>query len=128
MLETLDRLCKGEGKPGDVEQLQHLAEVVKEQSLCGLGSTAPNPVLTTIRYFRDEFDAHVQGRCPSRKCKALIKYVITDRCNGCTKCAQGCPMGAIEMKPYEQHEIDLALCVRCDNCRQVCPVDAVEVE
>ena len=128
MLEILDRLCKGGGKPGDVEQLQHLAEVVKEQSLCGLGSTAPNPVLTTIRYFRDEFEAHVQGRCPSRKCKALIKYVITDRCNGCTKCAQGCPMGAIEMKPYEQHEIDPALCVRCDNCRQICPVDAVEVE
>jgi NADH-quinone oxidoreductase subunit F len=128
MLETLDRLCKGEGKPGDVEQLQHLAEVVKEQSLCGLGSTAPNPVLTTIRYFRDEFEAHVEGRCPSRKCKALIKYVITDRCNGCTKCAQGCPVGAIEMRPYEQHEIDLELCVRCDNCRQVCPVDAVDVE
>jgi len=128
MLETLNRLCTGEGKPGDIEHLEHLAKVVKEQSLCGLGTTAPNPVLTTLRYFRDEFEAHIQGRCPARKCKGLITYTITDKCIGCTKCAQECPAGAIAMKPYEQHEIDSELCVRCDNCRRICPVDAVEVE
>jgi NADH-quinone oxidoreductase subunit F len=128
MLEILNRLCDGGGKQGDIEKLEHLAKVVKAQSLCGLGSTAPNPVLTTVRYFRDEFEAHVQGRCPARKCKGLITYTITDRCNGCTKCAQECPVGAIAMRPYEQHEIDSALCVRCDNCRQICPVDAVDVE
>ena len=128
MLETLNRLCDGEGKPGDIEQLEHLAKIVKEQSLCGLGRTAPNPVLTTVRYFRDEFEAHVEGRCPAHKCKRMITYVITDQCIGCTKCAQECPVGAIEMKPYEQHEIDSELCVRCDNCRQICTVDAVSVE
>jgi len=128
MLEILNRLCEGEGKPGDIEQLEHLAKVVKTQSLCGLGKTAPNPVLTTLRYFRDEFEAHVEGRCPAHKCKGLITYTINDTCIGCTKCAQECPADAIAMKPYEQHEIDTELCVRCDNCRQVCPVDAVEVE
>ena len=128
MLEILNRLCDGGGKQGDIEKLERLARVVKAQSLCGLGSTAPNPVLTTVRYFRDEFEAHVQGRCPARKCKGLITYTITDRCNGCTKCAQECPVGAIAMRPYEQHEIDSTLCVRCDNCRQICPVDAVDVE
>jgi NADH:ubiquinone oxidoreductase subunit F (NADH-binding)/Pyruvate/2-oxoacid:ferredoxin oxidoreductase delta subunit len=126
MLEILERLCAGQGKSGDIEELQHLAVVAKKGSLCGLGKTAPNPVLTTIEYFRDEYEAHINGNCPAGKCKALIKYDITDKCNGCTLCAQHCPADAIEMRPYEQHEIDQDKCIRCGACFQVCPEDAVE--
>jgi NADH:ubiquinone oxidoreductase subunit F (NADH-binding)/Pyruvate/2-oxoacid:ferredoxin oxidoreductase delta subunit len=128
MLEILGMLCRGEGKAGDLEQLEELAHRVKQQSLCGLGKTAPNPVLTTLRYFRDEFEAHIQGRCPAGKCKPLISYRITEECIGCTKCAQVCAPGAIPMKPYEVHQIENNLCTRCDNCRVVCPVNAVIVE
>jgi NADH-quinone oxidoreductase subunit F len=128
MLDMLTRLCEGDGKPGDIDKLEHLARVVKSQSLCGLGKTAPNPVLTTIKYFRDEFEAHIEGRCPVGKCKGIITYSITDECIGCTKCAQECPVGAIDMRPYQKHEIDAEKCIRCDGCRQVCSVDAVKVE
>ncbi|NLN94299.1 MAG: 4Fe-4S binding protein [Candidatus Hydrogenedens sp.] len=128
MLEILDRLCAGEGKAGDIEQLLELADIMKSMSLCGLGKTAPNPVLTALRYFREEFEAHINGKCPAGKCKALIHYYITDDCIGCTKCAQVCPSGAIAMKPYEVHHIDDDLCVRCGECYQICPVDSVKVE
>ena len=128
MLEILDRLCQGEGKAGDLEQLEELAHVVQRQSLCGLGKTAPNPVLTALRYFREEFEAHIQGRCPAGKCKHLINYRITEDCIGCTKCVKVCAVNAIEAKPYEVHEINTELCTKCDNCRVVCPVDAVKVE
>ncbi|HOC68319.1 MAG: NADP-reducing hydrogenase subunit HndC [Candidatus Hydrogenedentes bacterium ADurb.Bin101] len=128
MLELLGMLCRGEGKGGDLEQLEELAQVVKLQSLCGLGKTAPNPVLTTLRYFRDEFEAHIEGRCPAGKCKPLITYRITEDCIGCTKCAQVCAPGAIAANPYALHEINGDLCTKCDNCRVVCPVDAVKVE
>ncbi|HUU11324.1 MAG TPA: NAD(P)H-dependent oxidoreductase subunit E [Phycisphaerae bacterium] len=127
MLDVLERLCQGQGKKGDIEELQALAHYIKRASLCGLGKTAPNPVLTTIEYFRDEYEAHIAGRCPAGRCKALITYSITDDCIGCTRCAQHCPSEAIAMRPYEQHEIDPAKCVRCDTCRQVCPVEAVKV-
>jgi NADH-quinone oxidoreductase subunit F len=96
--------------------------------LCGLGKTAPNPVLTTLRYFRDEYEAHIVGRCPAGKCTALIHYRINDRCTGCTLCAQACPVEAIPMTPYALHAIDDAKCTRCDSCRQVCPHEAVEVK
>lgn len=128
MLELLTRLCEGDGKSGDLERLDELARLIKTQSLCGLGKTAPNPVLTTLRYFREEFEAHVRGHCPAGKCKALITYSINDECTGCTKCAQVCADDAIELRPYQQHEIDLEKCTKCDSCRQVCPVDAVKVE
>jgi len=127
MLDILDRLCEGQGKKGDIEELEELARYIKKASLCGLGSTAPNPVLTTIEYFRDEYEAHIDGRCPAGRCKALISYSITDDCIGCTLCAQHCPSEAIAMQPYQQHEIQEDKCVRCDTCRQVCTVDAVEV-
>jgi len=128
MLDILERLCEGKGKKGDIEELEHLAEIIKKSSLCGLGETAPNPVLSTIKYFRDEYDAHIQGRCPAKKCKALITYSITDDCIGCTLCAQHCPADAIAMNPYEKHEIDPDKCIRCGTCRSVCPSDAVKVE
>jgi len=128
MLDIMERICTGQGKQDDLEKLEELALMVKTTSLCGLGQTAPNPVLTTLRYFRDEYEAHLEGRCPAGRCRALITYRITDKCIGCTRCAQHCPAQAIAMKPYQQHEIDAEKCIRCDTCRQVCPVDAVMVE
>jgi NADH:ubiquinone oxidoreductase subunit F (NADH-binding) len=127
MLDILERLCGGEGKKGDVEELERLAMRIKQSSLCGLGKTAPNPVLTTIHYFREEYDAHIEGRCPAGKCKALITYAVTDDCIGCTRCAQVCPADAIAMTPYEKHEIDPEKCFRCGSCVNTCPVDAIEV-
>ena len=127
MLEILEALCEGRGKKGDVEKLEELAQMIKAGSLCQLGGTAPNPVLSTIEYFRDEYEAHIEGRCPALKCKSLIKYYVTDKCIGCTKCAQECPVDAIEARPYERHEIDVELCTRCDVCRVGCPVDAIEI-
>ncbi len=128
MLEILERLCEGEGGSRDLEKLEQLAHDVRNMSLCGLGSTAPNPVLTTLRYFRDEYEAHLEGRCPAATCTSLIHYRITDDCIGCTLCAQYCPSAAIELRPYERHEIQDEKCVRCGTCRSVCPEDAVEVE
>ena len=128
MLEILDRLCNGEGQRGDIEKLKELGERIKRTSLCGLGQTAPNPVLTTIRYFREEYEAHIEGRCPAGKCQALITYRITDDCYGCTRCSQHCPAQAIAPTPYARHEIDVEKCVRCGTCRTVCPADAIEVE
>ena len=127
MLDTLERLCAGQASKTDIDELEHLAQMVKTTSLCGLGKTAPNPVLSTLRYFRDEYEAHVEKRCPAGKCKALIRYSITDDCIGCTICAQRCPTDAIAMKPYEKHEIDDEKCIRCGTCKDVCPADAVEV-
>jgi len=127
MLDILDRLCTGSGKQGDLEKLEELAHQVKQSSLCGLGQTAPNPVLSTLRYFRDEYNAHLEGRCPAGKCRALITYNINDNCIGCTKCAQKCPADAIEIKPYKKHEIDQSKCIRCGTCKQVCPVDSIQV-
>jgi len=128
MLDILERLCAGAGKKGDIEELQRLAQTVKNGSLCGLGKTAPNPILSTIRYFREEYEAHLDGRCPAGKCRALIRYRVTDDCIGCTLCAQRCPVGAIAMRPYEKHEIDSNTCVRCGTCKAVCPADAIEVK
>jgi len=128
MLDILERLCAGQGRKGDVEELEHLAEMVKKTSLCGLGKTSPNPVLSTIKYFRDEYEAHLEKRCPVGKCKALITYSVTDDCIGCTLCAQHCPAEAIAMMPYEKHEIDSEKCIRCGTCKSVCPSDAVKVQ
>ncbi len=127
MLELLDLLCAGHATRKHLQELERLAPQVAAGSLCGLGKTAPNPVLTTLRYFREEYEAHLQGRCPAGKCKALIKYRVRDNCTGCTLCAQHCPADAIPMTPYARHVINLEKCTRCDSCRQVCPHGAVEV-
>jgi NADH-quinone oxidoreductase subunit F len=128
MLDILNRLCAGQGQSGDLDRLEALGRSVKAASLCGLGRTAPNPVLTTLRYFRDEYEAHAQGRCPAGKCRALIRYTVSDKCIGCTLCAQHCPADAIPMTPYRRHRIDAARCIRCGTCRTVCPEKAVAVE
>jgi NADH-quinone oxidoreductase subunit F len=128
MLEILERLCNGTGRRDDLEKLETLADYVSRGSLCGLGQTAPNPVTTTLRYFREEYEAHLhEKRCPAGRCPALIRYRVTDNCIGCTLCAQVCPVGAIAYRPYEKHEVDERLCTRCDMCRQACQDDAIEV-
>jgi NADH-quinone oxidoreductase subunit F len=127
MLELLELICAGKAGRQHLANLEALAAQVTQASLCGLGKTAPNPVLTTLRYFRDEYEAHLEGRCPAGKCTRLLTYRILPHCTGCTICAQRCPVNAIPMTPYVRHTIDLERCTRCDSCRRVCPHGAVEV-
>ena len=128
MLDILDRLCNRKGKKGDLEQLEALSKAVGAGSMCGLGKTAPNPVLSTLKYFREEYEAHIDGHCPAGKCLNMIDYRINDKCIGCTLCSQHCPVDAIPMTPYERHTIDMDICTRCDTCYQVCPEDAVFID
>ena len=127
MLNIMDRLCAGKGTAEDLEKLETLSHEVRKGSLCALGQTAPNPVLSTLRYFRDEYLAHLEGRCPAGKCAALIRYEVTDTCIGCTRCAQVCPADAIAPTPYRRHVIDTEKCTRCDMCRQTCPSEAIAI-
>lgn len=128
MLDILDRLCAGHGAKSDLAELDKLGAMMQQDSLCGLGRTAPNPVLSTLRYFRDEYEAHVQRRCPAGRCRALITYAVKDNCIGCTICAQHCPADAIPMTPFEKHVILSDLCTRCDTCMRVCPEGAIEIK
>ena len=129
MLTTLERICAGRGLPGDVEYLVELGNDIKRSSLCGLGQTAPNPVLSTIRYFRDEYDAHIfEKRCPAKVCKALITYEINpEKCTGCQVCLRNCTSGAIHGERKQPHEIDPAVCTRCGICISLCKFDAISV-
>jgi len=128
MLEILRRITRGEGMEGDIEALERLARGIKRGSLCGLGQTAPNPVLSTLRYFRDEYAEHIlEGRCRAGVCKALLTYRITEACTGCGACKRACPEGAISGEKKEQHVIDTNLCIHCGACKSVCKHDAIEV-
>ena len=130
MLEVLTRITEGEGKEGDVELLEELCLAIKDGALCGLGQTAPNPVLTTIRYFRDEYDAHIrQKKCPANYCAALVKYVIDpEKCKGCTMCARKCPASAITGEKKQPHVIDRNKCIGCGSCVATCKFGAISVE
>jgi len=128
--EILTRIVNGEGKEGDVELLEELCVGIKDGALCGLGQTAPNPVLTTIRYFRDEYDAHIrEKKCPAKECVALRTYKIDEtKCKGCTVCARKCPAKAISGEKKQPHVIDADKCIRCDQCIKNCKFDAIYVE
>jgi len=130
MLEIVIDITKGRGNEEDLEVLQELAEMVKDFSLCGLGLTAPNPVLSTLRYFRDEYEAHVRDRkCPAGICKDLIEYfVLEDNCTGCGACLKLCPQQAIQGESKKLHIIDPSKCIRCGICRDACPYEAVMVK
>jgi NADH:ubiquinone oxidoreductase subunit F (NADH-binding) len=129
MWEIVDYISRGYGEEGDIELLEELAHAVKIGSLCGLGQTAPNPVLTTIKYFRDEYEAHIRDKtCPAGVCKALITFeIIADNCPGCTLCARYCPVEAISGEKGKPHVIDESICIRCGVCRDVCNYNAVVV-
>lgn len=127
MLDILEKLTEGKAKREDLDELEKLAGWTKKGSLCGLGKTAPNPVFSTLRYFRDEYEAHLNGICPTGKCTALITYSVNDQCIGCTLCSQECPVDAIPFAPHEKHVIDTDLCIKCDACRAVCPEDAIDI-
>ena len=130
MLATLERICAGQGQPGDIDYLLELGEEIKRSSLCGLGQTAPNPVLSTLRYFRDEYEAHIlDDTCPSKICKGLITYsVIPENCTGCMVCLRNCPADAIRGEKKEVHVIDIDACTRCGTCASLCKFDAILVQ
>ena len=126
MLEILNRIVKGQGQEGDIEKLEELAETIKSTALCGLGQTAPNPVLSTLKFFRDEYVAHIRDKkCPAHHCQALLQYVITDKCRGCTACARVCPGEAITGEVKKQHKIDPNKCLKCGAGLEKCRFGAI---
>lgn len=128
LLEILEKISKGDGTLEDLNTLENLSSVIKDTSLCALGQTSPNPVLSTLKYFYKEYESHVLDKvCPAKVCKNLMKFVITDRCVGCTKCARQCPVGCISGKVKNKHEIDSSKCIKCGACQSSCPVDAIDL-
>jgi NADH-quinone oxidoreductase subunit F len=125
MLDILDKITSGKAEMTDIDKLEQLALNIKKAALCGLGKTAPNPVLTTIHYFRSEYEEHIKGVCASGVCKDMIKYIVDDNCTGCTKCAKACPVDAIPYVPYQIHCIDTEKCVQCGLCIDECSFGAI---
>lgn len=130
LLENLERICEGKGQEGDVELLEEICEAVKDASMCGLGQTLPNPVLSSLRHFRDEYDIHIrEKRCPAKACKALITYNIDEeKCTGCTACAKTCPTEAVSGERKQPHKIDQDKCIKCGACLEACKFEAVIVK
>ena len=129
LLEILQKITEGKATLVDLKKLQVLSESIKDTALCGLGQTAANPIISTMKYFMEEYEAHVkEHKCYSGICKKLLKYRITDKCFGCTKCAKGCPSGCIKGKPREKHVIDQSKCIKCGACEAICPFKAIVIE
>lgn len=129
ILDLLERICDGKGVDGDIERLETLCDQVRRNSLCGLGQGAPNPVISTLKHFRHEYEAHIyEKRCPAKVCRALIRYEInTEVCTGCTVCSRNCPTEAISGERRKPHTIDPEVCIRCGICMQVCNFNAISV-
>ena len=130
MLEILNRIVKGEGRDGDIELLEELCTTIKDGALCGLGQTAPNPVLSTLRYFKDEYVAHVvDKKCPAGVCKDLLQYkIVASKCKGCSVCAKNCPVGCIHGEIRSPYVIDSTKCVKCGACMEKCKFGAIVKE
>jgi NADH:ubiquinone oxidoreductase subunit F (NADH-binding)/NAD-dependent dihydropyrimidine dehydrogenase PreA subunit len=129
MLEILTRITKGDGRPGDIEKLERLGMMIQKASLCGLGQSAPNPILSTIRNFRDEYEEHIhQKKCRAHECTALLSFIIQDNCVGCGACKRVCPVNAISGNRKEKHVISQQLCIKCGQCYLACKFNAIAKE
>ena len=127
LLEMLNKITEGKGTLEDIDKMEELCHYIQQNSLCALGQTAPNPVLSTLKYFRDEYEAHVvEKRCPAGVCKKLLQYeILADKCRGCTACARKCPVGAISGSVKEPHTIDRQKCIKCGACMDTCKFGAI---